>query len=101
MDNGVHIPPWSGRRRADALRRVKAQGRAANAACVICEQPIDYDLEYPHPQSCSVQHLKSRLLFPLLTWDPSNWAPAHLDCNKSQGAKDMAATSLGVTSEEW
>lgn len=99
LDDGRTVPEWSGRRRAEALKRVKTLGRAARTACVICTLPINYDLEYPHPQSCSVQHLKSRLAYPHLTWEPSNWAPAHLDCNKAAGSS--APPSLGVTSQEW
>lgn len=99
MDNGLSIPPWSGRRRAEALRRVKAEGRRTNAPCVICGQPIDYGLEYPDPWSCSVQHIQSRKLHPERTWDPSNWAPAHLVDNKSAGTGEVQG--LGVTSVDW
>jgi 5-methylcytosine-specific restriction endonuclease McrA len=99
VSHGPHIPDWSGRRRAEALARVKAEGKRTGAPCCICHQGIDYELEYPHPQSCSVQHLQSRKAFPHLTWDPANWAPAHLDCNKSAGAQQPI--DLGVMSEEW
>ncbi|MBM6622655.1 HNH endonuclease [Micrococcaceae bacterium RIT802] len=85
MDNGLSIRPWAGRARSDALALVKRKGRAANAPCSICGQPIDYSLVYPHKQSCSVQHIRSRRDYPELTWEPGNWAPAHLDCNKSEG----------------
>lgn len=99
MSHGVHIPDWSGRRRAEALAWIKAKGRRENLPCCICDQTIDYQLEYPHPQSCSVQHLKSRKVFPHLTWERSNWAPSHLSCNKSAGeGQDL---SLGVVSQEW
>jgi hypothetical protein len=76
---GLHIPEWSGRARSEALAYVKAL----------------YDLVYPHPDSCSVQHVKSRHLFPHLTWDRSNWEPAHLTCNKAAGTG--ATTTLGLT----
>lgn len=99
MSEGLHIPEWTGRRRAEALQRVKAEGRRTKAPCVICKQGIDYSLEYPHPQSCSVQHLKSRKLFRHLTWEPSNWGPAHLDCNKAAGITE--GTGLGTLSEDW
>lgn len=97
--NGMSIPAWSGRRRAEALAKVKAEGRRTNAVCCICKQGINYDLAYPHPQSCSVQHVKSRNAYPHLTWEPSNWEPAHLDCNKGAGTSED--TGMGVTSEEW
>lgn len=97
MDAGLTIPPWAGRRRADALRHVKAKGIANDEPCCICGQPIDYTLSYPAPWSCSVQHLRSQRDFPKLRWDPSNWGPAHLDCNTSEGAR--VGTSLGLMSE--
>lgn len=96
---GQHVPPWSGRRRDEALARVKAEGRRANSPCAICDLPIDYDLEYPHPASCSVQHVKAQSAFPHLRWDPSNWRPAHLDCNQSRGNRD--ARGIGTTSESF
>ena len=79
---------------------MKAIGRHTKAPCVICHQPIDYDLEHPHPQSCSVQHVKSQKLFPELRWDPANWKPAHLDCNKSDGSGERSL-GIGITSESW
>ncbi|QYC54987.1 HNH endonuclease [Arthrobacter phage Popper] len=97
--NGLHIPSWSGRRRVEALLWVKAEGRRRSSPCVICKQSIDYSLESPHPQSCSVQHLKSRSIYPHLTWERSNWAPAHLDCNKAAGVTEDLG--MGVTSEDW
>ncbi len=97
--NGLSIPAWSGRRRVDALIWVKAEGQRKNTPCCICEQSIDYSLEYPHEQSCSVQHVKPRSAFPHLTWERSNWKPAHLSCNKAEGVGTIH--SLGVTSEEW
>jgi hypothetical protein len=51
VTDGVHIPEWSGRRRAEALALVKAEGKRTDALCVICGQGIEYSLEYPHPQS--------------------------------------------------
>jgi len=92
------IPPWEGRAAREALRWVKATGRAADpqSPCVICEQPIDYDLVYPDPAACSVQHIRSRRDFPHLTWVRSNWGPAHALCNSSAGAGDSGPIDLGV-----
>ena len=67
-------------------------------ACYICCGPIDYALTYPHPMSCSVQHIKSRHHYPELTWDPTNWAPAHLTCNKEAGDGTSDPYNLGITS---
>lgn len=94
---GVDVPAWGGRRAQAALAQVKAQGRKRRAPCVICKQPINYALEYPNTASCSVQHVKSRNRWPELTWDPNNWAPAHLDCNKQLGDRDEAPP-IGLTS---
>ncbi len=93
------VKPWSGRAASDALARVKAEGQRKRTPCCICRMPINYRLEYPDPDSCSVQHVKSRKHYPHLVWSPSNWAPAHLGCNQSQGAR--ADEGLGVVSEEW
>lgn len=98
---GVYVPPWEGRAAQAARRLVRAEGRAAGTPCCICGHPIDYDLVYPHPHSCSVQHIKARKHFPLLTWVPSNWGPAHLECNLSAGTGENAsATDLGIV-DDW
>lgn len=93
---GGGIPQWGGRRTKTALQALKKRGKQTNTPCAICGQPIDYTLDYPDPNSCSVQHLIPRSVRPELTWEPSNWAPAHLTCNKAQGAK--LQLDLGVTS---
>lgn len=77
----MQIPPWEGRARAEALRKVKARGARQGLPCCLCDKPIDYRLKYPDQRSCSVQHVKSRWEYPELTWDPANHAPAHLRCN--------------------
>lgn len=97
---GMSVPDWSGRRAQDALAEVRRRGRRRKAPCVICGQPIDYSLSGKHPEGCTVQHIKSRKLFPALTWDPKNWAPAHGACNQSAGTGEQDE-SIGVTSQEW
>ena len=106
MDDGSSIPPWGGRRAQDALARVRAEGRRHSSPCVICDGRIDYRLVYPHPMSCSVQHLKARALFPRLTWVASNWAPAHLRCNQEAGtggrrSRRSRTMDMGTVSQEW
>ena len=76
---------WGGRRATEALDRVRTLGARNNTPCAVCHSKIDYRLRYPDPWSCSVQHIVSRKLRPDLTWHPSNWAPAHLQCNKEAG----------------
>ena len=87
---------WGGVRAQKALDQVRTYGEANALPCCICHQPIDYSLRHPHKQACTVQHLKSRHTYPHLTWTPSNWAPAHADCNYSQGNRE--SVSLGPTS---
>lgn len=99
MDDGLNVPAWNGRRAKEALEFVKRKGRSSGAPCCICRQPIDYELPSTDPDGCSVQHVKSRALFPHLTWDPANWAPAHLGCNKAEGKTPTVA--IGQTSRRW
>lgn len=87
---------WGGRRAQAALTAVRTVGQRDALPCVICDMPIDYTLRAPHKQACTVQHLKARSTHPHLTWEPSNWAPAHADCNSSQGR--ALAVGLGATS---
>lgn len=110
LADGRAVPAWAGRAKVEATRRVNELGRSNRdarghpdpLACVICGQGIDYDLPTSHPDSCSVQHLKPRSTHPHLTWDPTNWAPAHLVCNKSDGPRGRTATaSLGLVSNDW
>ena len=91
------IPAWSGARAQKALKQVRTWGSAKDLPCILCGQPIDYTLRKPDQQSCSVQHIKSRREYPHLTWDPSNWAPAHLGCNAGERRSDAAG--LGITSD--
>ena len=95
QNTSPQVKPWAGRARQNALAQVKRAGRRNKTPCIICHMTINYSLEYPHPQSCSVQHIKPRKTFPHLTWDPANWAPAHLDCNKSAGTRGEEQ-SLGI-----
>lgn len=96
MTDGRVNPSWSGRRKQKATELVRRRGEHLGLPCCICDQPINYQLRYPHPYSCSVQHVKSQRDFPHLRWEPSNWAPSHLDCNQRLGAG--AVTDLGVVS---
>ncbi|MGO5080377.1 HNH endonuclease, partial [Lactobacillus amylovorus] len=85
-----------GKRAQDALALVRRHGQAGDLPCVICGMPIDYSLRHPHKQACTVQHIKPRATHPHLTWEQSNWAPAHADCNTAQGSR--IAVGLGLVS---
>ena len=91
--------PWTGGNTTVALRECKAAWSETDERCVICKQPIDYQLKYPSPESCSIEHVKPRAEFPELIWDPANWAPAHLRCNTQKGRG--TAVDLGITSRIW
>jgi 5-methylcytosine-specific restriction endonuclease McrA len=102
--DGLTVPVWGGRNARDALARVKSEGARTNEPCFLCQQRIDYALVYPHPYSCSVEHVLPRETFPLKTWDPANWKPAHLECNVSRRKRRPAPQELqdlGFASPEW
>ena len=48
--------------------------------------------------SCSVQHVIPQSVDPLRIWDPMNWEPAHLRCNKEAGAS--LPPSLGEVEDD-
>jgi hypothetical protein len=74
--------------------------KAQRLPCWLCAQPIDYTLDWPDPQSFSVDHAKPLSTHPPLAEDPGNLRSAHLSCNSSRGAKDPRPT-LGTTSRNW
>lgn len=90
---------WHGANAQKALEQIKKAGYKADAPCYICQQPIDYRLPSTDPDGCSLEHIKPRSTHPHLTWEPTNWAPAHLRCNQSQG--DRQNYALGTTSKNW
>lgn len=95
---GLDRGTWSGRRATEALEQVRAHGQRNHLPCFICGDPINYSLRSPNGLSCSVQHIKNKRDYPELMWDPTNWAPAHLDCNRGDGTKGTTAQSIGLTS---
>lgn len=95
----LDVKPWSGKQRTMVLRECKVLWEREKLPCSICHQPIDYGLEYPDGRSCSIEHIKSRSMYPELTWDATNWAPAHLDCNRQNNNQDNL--DIGVTSRVW
>ena len=87
----------SGRR----WRRLVAEVRARRGHCCRCGQPIDYTLEWPDPDSFSVDHYPHPVsTHPHLAEEPSNLAPAHLHCNVSAGNRSPKP-GLGATSTDW
>lgn len=70
------------------------------APCGICQGNINYRLSAPHPQSWSLDHVKTVRDFPALQMDPLNWQHAHLTCNQVRGTDDMPI-DIGIPSELW
>ncbi len=87
-------------RRGSRWRTLVANQRAKHQPCYMDGQPIDYTLEWPDPNSFSVDHIKSWIDHPELREDPANLASAHLKCNQAKG-KGAAPVTIGLTSEEW
>lgn len=87
-------------RRSSHFERIKAELRSARGPCYLCGQPIDYTQSYPHPESFTVDHVKSWINHPELRDDPANCRAAHARCNAVKGKGD-APVSLGVRSEDW
>lgn len=81
---------WVGRRAT--LARKECQ-RIYGYTCHLCGRQITDDSDY------SVDHVIPRSVRPDLTWDPTNWRPAHLGkhpefgCpgNRGRGAAPMSA----------
>lgn len=74
--------------------------RGKGAPCHICNNPIDYSLKHPHPESWSLDHaltVKERMD---LIMDWGNWRASHLDCNQRRGTEEPAI-DIGVPSEDW
>lgn len=97
-------------RKGRPWRRCVAEVKRRSQICWICNEAIDMDLEFPHPESFSVDHLVPLSQLdendPRRT-DPDYCAPAHLSCNSSRQDKsvmELAATREAeplVTSREW
>lgn len=68
--------------------------------CIIDGEPIDYNLQYPHPLSWSLEHLISVKEHPELLMDRNNWASAHFGCNSMKGPEELVLDT-GEPSEEW
>lgn len=71
------------------------------APCFNCGREIDYNLKHPHPESWSLEHIKTVKEAPHLILDLGNWASSHLDCNQRRGTDDEFALDIGVPSELW
>jgi 5-methylcytosine-specific restriction endonuclease McrA len=81
--------------------RLVAEVKARRGPCCRCYQPIDLALPWPDPDSFSVDHFPFPLsTHPHLAWEPTNLAPAHLQCNQAAGDR-RPTPGLGQPSESW
>lgn len=94
------VPPWSGARMMKVVAEQKRIHAHRNSPCFLCGQSIDYRALPDDLHRFSVEHIIPRSIRPDLTWEPSNWAPAHMDCNKRKGNRD-APPPLGKPSRNW
>jgi hypothetical protein len=70
------------------------------APCWLCGGDIDYQLQYPHPYSWSLDHAITVKEHPELMLDQNNFRSSHHDCNQQRGTDDPKL-DLGVPSEIW
>ena len=73
---------------------------STGAPCIIDGEPIDYNLQYPHPLSWSLEHLISVKDHPELLLDQNNWASSHFACNSMRGPEELVPDT-GEPSEDW
>jgi len=70
--------------------------------CWRCNQPINYQLAWPHPQSYSLDHHIPVRQSPELALALANFRPSHLRCNLSEYQDDGAdEIDIGEPSETW
>jgi len=95
------VPSANYGRRGRNWTRVKAEVRARREHCCRCGQAVRYDLQWPDPDSFSVDHWPHPLsTHPHLGEDPGNLHAAHLKCNQSAGDR-ADLPGLGTPSEDW
>lgn len=88
-------------RRGRRWARLKKNLRMARRPCCRCAQAIDYTLQWPDPNSFSVDHYPHPLsTHPHLAEDPGNLDAAHLKCNQSAGDREPKP-ALGNAVGQW
>lgn len=58
-----------------------------NWTCIVCDEPIDKNIEYPDKMSATLEHIIPLSKGGTHTWD--NVAPSHLLCNGKKGNEQM------------
>ena len=91
-------------RNGTIFKKLKGDFRATCARektpCWLCNDDIDYKLDYPHPLSWSLDHAITVKERPDLLSDPLNFRSSHHDCNQRRGTDDPVL-DLGTPSETW
>ena len=88
-------------RRYRKLRKAfRAECEALNKPCWLCQQAIDYRIEWPDEEAWELDHLYPRSTHPELAEDPANFRPSHRLCNLRRGNK-MPQPGLGSVKRRW
>jgi len=85
-------------------RRLVANLKREQRDCCICNQPIDYTIEWPHPDAFTAEHIKPWSTHPHLREDPANLGAAHHRCNSSKGdgyRNTRTTGQIGQPSRNW
>lgn len=93
-------PGTSHGRTTRRYRRLAANQRARRLPCWLCGQPIDYRIQYPHPDCYTTDHALPWSTHPALREDPANLRSAHKRCNESRNNRTPRA-GLGNTARQW
>lgn len=96
----MDIPEWTGRLRRKTTAAYKKRCQEIGARCWLCEQPIDYTAPPGTTNAFELDHFYPRADYPELTWEETNFRPAHASCNRARGKRD-APTALGPTTIDW
>lgn len=68
--------------------------------CVLCGDPVDYSLAYPHPASWSLEHDEKLDRGGHVM--PDNPKAAHLRCQSVQGGRYVTGKrKLGISARDW
>ena len=98
MPSAVKPPGWWGGGRAQ--KAAEYCKRVYGWTCWLCGHEIT-------PDDYTVDHVKERKQYPELTWEPSNWRPAHKrkhpewGCPGNSGRSASASRPVRYESPSW
>lgn len=80
---------------------LRARCEREGIACVLCGDPFDFSLRYPHPMSFVLHH-DPPLADGADPCDVTGQWPAHKVCNEVQGTRRMSPAPVPMPrSEDW